>query len=193
MCVQAPSVAQRIKSSATRFGLASTVRTVGQADDAYGELSQRPADLVLADIAASRPDPVLFTRNIVARAPKTGLLFVGSIDPRLATRILAAGARGIIAAGTEPQDLVGAVAQAVMLTTPRPTVPTQRSGSSGLTQRELQVLRGMSQGRSNSEIGRQLFVSEDTVKTHARRLFRKLGARDRAHAVAEAFRSGLVS
>ena len=37
-----------------------------------------------------------------------------------------------------------------------------------------------------------LFVSEDTVKTHARRMFRKLGARDRAHAVAEAFRSGLV-
>lgn len=193
MCVQAPTVAQRIKSSATRFGLASTVRTVVQADDAYAELSARPADIVLADIAASRPDPVLFTRNIVARAPSTGLLFVGSMDPRLATRILAAGARGIIACGQEPQDLVGAVAQTVMLTTPRPAVPTQRSSGSGLTQRELQVLRGMSQGRSNSEIGRQLFVSEDTVKTHARRLFRKLGARDRAHAVAEAFRSGLVS
>ena len=53
----------------------------------------------------------------------------------------------------------------------------------GLTERELQVLRGMSQGKSNAEIGKSLFLSEDTVKTHARRLFRKLGARDRAHAV----------
>jgi DNA-binding NarL/FixJ family response regulator len=62
-----------------------------------------------------------------------------------------------------------------------------------LTERELQVLRGMADGRSNAEIGRELFVSEDTVKTHARRLFRKLGARDRAHAVAAGFRAGLVS
>ena len=61
-----------------------------------------------------------------------------------------------------------------------------------LTERELQVLRGMADGRSNAEIGRELFVSEDTVKTHARRLFRKLSARDRAHAVAAAFRAGLV-
>jgi DNA-binding NarL/FixJ family response regulator len=61
-----------------------------------------------------------------------------------------------------------------------------------LTERELQVLRGMADGKSNAEIGRELFVSEDTVKTHARRLFRKLAARDRAHAVAAAFRAGLV-
>jgi DNA-binding NarL/FixJ family response regulator len=81
------------------------------------------------------------------------------------------------------------------------SVPQQRGDVVGepprrrvdLTERELQVLRGMADGKSNAEIGRELFVSEDTVKTHARRLFRKLGARDRAHAVAAAFRAGLVS
>ena len=62
-----------------------------------------------------------------------------------------------------------------------------------LTEREMQVLLGMADGKSNAEIGRELFVSEDTVKTHARRLFRKLGARDRAHAVAAGFRAGLVA
>ena len=46
-----------------------------------------------------------------------------------------------------------------------------------LTRREMEVLIGMSHGRSNSQIGADLFLSEDTVKTHARRLFRKLGAR----------------
>ena len=50
----------------------------------------------------------------------------------------------------------------------------------------------MSPGRSNAEIGRELYLSEDTVKTHARRLFRKLGASDRAHAVAMGFRWGFV-
>ena len=50
----------------------------------------------------------------------------------------------------------------------------------------------MADGKSNAEIGRELYVSEDTVKTHARRLFRKLGARDRAHLVVFAYEAGLV-
>ena len=61
-----------------------------------------------------------------------------------------------------------------------------------LTDRELQVLQGMSSGNSNGQIGRQLYLSEDTVKTHARRLFRKLGARDRAHAVHLGHVAGLL-
>lgn len=76
----------------------------------------------------------------------------------------------------------------------RPAANTRPTRASiGLTERELQVLLGMAEGKSNAEIGRELFVSEDTVKTHARRLFRKLGARDRAHAVAAGFRAGLVA
>jgi DNA-binding NarL/FixJ family response regulator len=51
----------------------------------------------------------------------------------------------------------------------------------------------MTDGCSNLEIAKQLFVSEDTVKTHARRLFRKLGAHDRAHAVALGMRYELVA
>ena len=66
----------------------------------------------------------------------------------------------------------------------RPTV--------ALTKREIEVLVGMSNGRSNAQIGAELFLSEDTVKTHARRLFRKLGANDRAQAVAIGLRGGLI-
>jgi DNA-binding NarL/FixJ family response regulator len=61
-----------------------------------------------------------------------------------------------------------------------------------LTIREAEVLRGMASGLSNREIGDGMYLTEDTVKTHASRLFRKLGARDRAHAVAVGFRSGLL-
>jgi len=62
-----------------------------------------------------------------------------------------------------------------------------------LTARQLQVLHGMSAGQSNRAIGRALFLSEDTVKTHSRGLFHKLGARDRAHAVALGIRTGLLT
>jgi len=95
---------------------------------------------------------------------------------------------------SEPDDAESAEAEEP----PESKVGPSAVGVSGvrrlaLTERELQVLRGMADGKSNAEIGRELFVSEDTVKTHARRLFRKLGARDRAHAVAAAFRAGLVT
>ncbi|MFD6265397.1 response regulator transcription factor [Micromonospora chalcea] len=94
--------------------------------------------------------------------------------------------------GEDAEDPAADVAEA-----PRPGAGQRAArtprGAVGLTERELQVLLGMAEGKSNAEIGRELFVSEDTVKTHARRLFRKLGARDRAHAVAAGFRAGLVA
>lgn len=61
-----------------------------------------------------------------------------------------------------------------------------------LTQREAAVLAGMARGGSNSEIGKTLYITGDTVKSHARRLFKKLGARDRAHAVALGYQTGLL-
>ena len=55
----------------------------------------------------------------------------------------------------------------------------------------MQILHGRSNGQANSAIGRELFISEDTVETHARRLFNKIGAVDRADAVAVGLRTGL--
>ena len=72
----------------------------------------------------------------------------------------------------------------------RPAEPTPQFK---LSERETQVLDGMSRGLSNGEIGRELYLSEDTIKTHARRLFRKLRAADRAQAVAVGLRAGLIN
>jgi len=177
------------------MGVAQAVRTVLTTEEIHTRLASQPFDSLLVDVGMARPDPVQFTRNILARSPRTGVVLVGTVDPRLAAMVVAAGARGVIrGGGTESEDLVVALSQAIMLVCPGQAgeLPRQRVSPRGLTEREMQVLRGMSQGKSNAEIGRDLFVSEDTVKTHARRLFRKLGARDRAHAVAEAFRGGLV-
>ena len=77
-------------------------------------------------------------------------------------------------------------------TTVRSTV-REAAPAVSLSMREMQVLTGMSQGKSNAQIGRELYLSEDTIKTHARRLFRKLGAKDRAEAVATGFRRGMMT
>ena len=77
-------------------------------------------------------------------------------------------------------------------TTVRSTV-REATPAVALSMREMQVLSGMSQGKSNAQIGRELYLSEDTIKTHARRLFRKLGAKDRAEAVATGFRRGIMT
>ena len=63
----------------------------------------------------------------------------------------------------------------------------------GLTLTQRTVLQGMSQGRSNRDIAEALGISEDAVKSHAAGLYRKLGARDRAHAVALGLRQRLMS
>lgn len=61
-----------------------------------------------------------------------------------------------------------------------------------LTTREEQIIRLVAAGQSNADIGNELFVAENTVKTHLRRLSCKLGARDRAHAAILATRRGIV-
>lgn len=62
-----------------------------------------------------------------------------------------------------------------------------------ITEQEHQVLYWMSHGCSNREIGTRMYLSEDTVKTYARRLFQKVKANDRAHAVRLGFEHGLLS
>ena len=255
VCVRTSAAAQAIASCAERLGLAADVRTAMSVTEALVRLGEQPADVILVDSALTRPDPVAFTRRVLALAPEATLVLFGPEEPRVAQAAVAAGARGVIRGAN--QDLVTVVTKTLLLlrvpvavddptsrmarpaavggagpmsalaagqaavaqlraanSGPRltgrpgvgqggpPMVPLQRDAMPNqgvvrrrpaLTERELQVLRGMSDGKSNAEIGRDLFVSEDTVKTHARRLFRKLGARDRAHAVAAGFRAGLVT
>jgi DNA-binding NarL/FixJ family response regulator len=74
-------------------------------------------------------------------------------------------------------------------------MPTRYSELAGLdlTSPELAVLRLMAEGYTNTQIGRALFVSENTVKAHTMRLRSKIGARDRAHAVAIGIARGHIA
>jgi len=71
---------------------------------------------------------------------------------------------------------------------PRVTEPEQSPSA-----REIEVLQLISDGLVNRDIGKQLFLSEETVKSHVRHILAKLQARSRAHAVAVGFRRGLIS
>lgn len=72
------------------------------------------------------------------------------------------------------------------------TEPDGAIAAGGLSEREVEVLIGISDGRSNSGIGEWLGITEDTIKTHTRHIYKKLGAHDRAHAVAIGFRYGIL-
>lgn len=98
-------------------------------------------------------------------------------------------------ATTEGLPLLAWVAQPLRALQPEATgeAPRLRARGRGeLTRRELEILRLMAEGLENDQISRQLFISRETVKTHVRRLLRKLRARSRTHAVALAFRFGLI-
>jgi DNA-binding NarL/FixJ family response regulator len=167
-------------------------------DEAVEHVRAAPPDLVLLDSALTIRAGAGAVRRIRAADPGARVLVLTRADDADATVVaaVAAGARGYLRKDASRAEIRVAVGQA--LTEPQSGGPAASAATPdggparALTERELEVLGGMCEGRSNAEIGRALFLSEDTVKTHARRLFRKLGASDRAHAVAIALRRGLV-
>jgi DNA-binding NarL/FixJ family response regulator len=170
----------------------SRIDCVAHGDELLARFARQAVDIVLVGTQRAVPNGVEATRRLVSAHPQANVIVFGAPDDAgSVVAAIAGGARGYLRWDASRPELVAALAHTLAST----SVPAARHPSDpgvNLTERELQVLRGMSQGMRNGEIGRELFLSEDTVKTHARRLFRKLGATDRAHAVAIAIRRGLV-
>jgi DNA-binding NarL/FixJ family response regulator len=114
-----------------------------------------------------------------------------------ATRALDAGAQGFLMKATLRNELVDAIravhAGKRRLPTDVASDIAEHSRDDSLTSREIQVLQGVSAGRSNKIIAAQLDISEDTVKTHMRSILEKLGASDRTHAVMIALKRGFLN
>jgi DNA-binding NarL/FixJ family response regulator len=173
------------------------------ADAASGEeaLARWPVErpsLVLMDVRMPGIGGVEASRRLLSRHPDAVVVMMTvAEDAEGVARAVASGARGYVVKDVTREEMAATVVHALSDAVRRRSAPAPRAveGSAPapvLTEREMQVLTGMSRGRSNAEIGKELYLSEDTVKTHARRLFRKLGAADRAQAVAVGFRWGLV-
>jgi DNA-binding NarL/FixJ family response regulator len=159
--------------------------------------AERP-DLVLLDVRMPGLNGVETLEQLLNEDPDVAVLMLSiPQDVHGVYAALRGGALGWLRKDATREELVATVSQALSEADARRRPHRALDPALGtpptLTQREVQVLIGMSRGQSNGEIGKELYLAEDTVKTHAKRLFRKIGASDRAHAVALAFRWGLIN
>lgn len=160
-------------------------------------------DVVLMDLRfagmRSGIDGIEAVRRLAAQAPGLPVVMLTSYSGRAdVVRALTAGARGYVLKAGPPEDLFRAVRSAaegglgLAAGVVGDLVGQVVSPAPELTGRERQVVRLMADGHSNRSIADALYLSEATVKTHLVRIYRKLGVDNRAAAVSEAVRRGLL-
>ncbi|MFG2621780.1 response regulator [Streptomyces sp. NPDC048507] len=193
------------------------IEVVGEARDgaeAVATVREQRPDVVLMDIRMPVMDGLEAARRILAEAPDCRVIMLTTFDlDQYVYAALAAGASGFLLKDVTPAHLVAAVrlvGTGDALLAPSITrrlverfaaaaaaapaaAPAVHRDLAALTPREREVLTLMGRGLSNTELARQLTLSEATVKTHVARIFAKLTLRDRAQAVVLAYETGLVS
>ncbi|MDA3624469.1 response regulator transcription factor [Saccharopolyspora oryzae] len=164
-------------------------------------------DVVLMDIRMPDLDGIAATELITAELPGTRVLVLTTFDlDENLFAALRAGASGFLTKDTPGEEVVAAVrtvheghsivsprATRSLLELARTSAPQPpEPGWEALTGRERDVLVELARGSSNVEIGAALHLAETTVKTHVGSILRKLGVRDRLHAVIWAYENGVV-
>jgi len=191
------------------LNLVDEIMVVGEAADGQEVLEMterlRPG-VVLMDIRMGKLDGVEATREIKTRFPDVNVIVLSNYDDdEYVFDCLRYGASGYLLKDVSPEDLVKAIrsaAQGESLVDPSVLnkVLTQfryltRNGSDRseiLSAREKEVLEALAQGLSNKEIGRQLCITEKTVKAHSSSIYRKLNVTTRSQAIVGAVKNGLV-
>jgi DNA-binding NarL/FixJ family response regulator len=168
--------------------------------EAVAAVRAAPPDVVLMDLRMPGIDGVVATAQVLAAAPDTRVVVLTTYETDGdILRAVEAGAAGYLLKDASRDDLVNAVRVAARGgTVLAPSVATRllhrvrRPQGEALSPREVQVLRLVGRGLSNVEIGRELHITEATVKTHLLRAFAKLGVSDRTAAVTTAMAEGLI-
>lgn len=170
-------------------------------DSAVERVLADAVDVVLMDVKLGEgTDGITATRRIKELAPQTKVLILTMFtDPGTVAEAVKAGADGYLSKSSSRDAVLQAirdVADGKSVLDPAVTQGVfgtlSGSGQAVLSERELSVLQELTYGKSTREVAESLHLSEETIKTHLKRIFKKLEVRDRAEAVAEAFRRGLV-
>jgi DNA-binding NarL/FixJ family response regulator len=180
------------------------VDVVGRAvdgEDALAQIEAQKPQIALVDVRMPRLSGIELAKRIAVTSPDTSIVFYTAYGDRaLLSEALDVGARGFVLKEAPLPDLVRAVERVaageayvdpvlagVLVSAHAATkLPT-------LTQREREVLRLLADGLANEEIGKRLFISPETVRTHVRKAMAKLEADTRTQAVAIALRQSLIS
>ncbi len=157
-------------------------------------------DIVLMDLRMPDGDGVQATGQILEVLPAAKVVVLTTYETdRDILRAIEAGASGYLLKDASPAELADAVRAAARgETVLAPSVAStlirqvRAPAPPALSAREAQVLRLVARGRTNADIGKELFISEATVKTHLLRIFNKLDVADRTAAVTTAMSHGLL-
>jgi DNA-binding NarL/FixJ family response regulator len=180
------------------------VTIVGRAEtgtDALELIAALKPQVALLDVRMPELGGIEIARQSVRKSPDTAIiLYTGYGDRALLTEALDAGARGFVLKEAPLDDLLRAVrvvagggtyVDPVLAGVLASAAVTDKLPA--LTQREREVLRLLADGLSNEEIGKELFISPETVRTHVRKAMNKLDADTRTQAVARALRGHLIA
>jgi two-component system, NarL family, nitrate/nitrite response regulator NarL len=182
------------------------IKVVGEAGDGRAGLEaierERP-DVALVDYQMPDLDGLAVVHAVARDKLPTRIVLLSAVtESTVVYRALEEGAAGYLAKDSTRAEIVDAVRRVAKGAT---VVPPElaagladqirmraQTGAPALSERELQVLRGFARGQSIPQLASELFLGQSTVKTHTQRLYEKLGVSDRAAAVAEGMRSGLL-
>lgn len=173
------------------------VAEAGDGEQAIALFARHQPDVMVLDLRMPKRDGVAVVATVLALHPKARLLIMTTYDgDEDIFRSLSQGAKGYLLKDAPRQEILSAI-RAVSEDRPYTSSSVAakallRMAKPSLTHRELDVLKLLSQGRSNKDIARRLQITEGTAKTHVKAILTKLDAISRTEAVAVAHKRGLI-